>query len=477
MTSKADENVGISVKTFSVLFAVVVLAAFLLRFYQLDAKPMHHDEAVLQVYYIEPMLRGEGLRYLGLEYHGLMPHLLSYPFVRLLGLSLFSLRFSAALFGALTVALLYFLKDYIGRIGVLFSGAFLAVSPTFVYYSRQYTTYPCYIFFLLLIVIVALKCLREFKTYQVCLLFMLSAFLLDINEAFLFFLLIAGAFAYINFLFDGRSLEFLKKLGWMKVALGLLVFAFVFVLIQTSFFMYWSNLAGLVSGDIAGKAISAGHSKPFSYFFTILIPLEIGILWISAVGFAFFKRDKFSLFLIFWSLSYLCIFSLISYKTNWMLFVVIFPLVLHTGNTVDYLIQRCRSAAMTAAALALLILTLAFSIQQNYLYVNDFERNKLGYVETSIDVNRLVSDINGYSEGRAEPVLVTARGYWPLPVYLKGFSLSYMTDTQKLNTSAYQGYDLYIVDKDQTPDDVQPFVVEEYELRQGYLISVLYRKR
>jgi uncharacterized protein (TIGR03663 family) len=473
-------KIKLSKKTFLTLFILIVVIAFLMRSYKLNAKPIHHDEAILEYYYIEPLLENYALEYLGIEYHGLMPHFLTYPFVRLFGLSAFSMRFAVAFFGTLTVALLYFLKDYIGRIGVLFSAAFLAVSPNFVYYSRQYTGYPFLIFFLLLLIIVVLKFLKEFRNYQLYLIFILLAMILNINETFFVFLFIVIAFFYLDYMFNKKKIykRFLKKIKWKHLTLAILIFIFVFVMIHTNFFFQWSNLEGLLNivSDVSTKTVSTGHNKSFPYYFTLLFPFELGLLLIGAIGLFCFKKDRFSYFLIFWSLTSLFIFSLISYKTNWTLPVIILPLILHFGNTMDHLIERFRLRdVVLIAGILLVLISLFFSIQQNFIFYNDFEKNKIGYVETSHEVEQLVSDIWEYSQDESIDILITAHGYWPLPSYLRAYNLSYLTEIDKIDLNEYSEYDAFISDKSQVPDTLISFTEKEYELRDNYHIAVLYK--
>ncbi len=470
----------ITKKTFLLLFALIVIIAFFMRSYKLNAKPIHHDEAVLQYYYMQPLLEDYALDYLGVEYHGLLPHFLTYPFVRLFGLSVFSMRFAVAFFGTLTVALLYFLKEHIGKIGVLFSAAFLAISPHFVYYSRQYTGYPFFIFFLLLLIIVVLKFLKEFRNYQLYLIFILLAIILNINETFFVFLFIVFSFFYLDYMFDKKKTykRFLKKIKWKHLIFSILAFVFVFVFIHTNFFYNWYNLEGLLNivSDVSTKTVSTGHNKSFPYYFTLLFPFELGLLLVGVVGLFYFKRDKFSYFLIFWSLTSLFIFTLISYKTNWTLPVIILPLILHFGNTIDYLIEKFRLRdVILIAGILLVLISLFFSVQQNYIFYNDFEKNKIGYVETSYEVEQLVSDIREYSKDRDIKVLITAHGYWPLPSYLKAYNLSYLTEIRKINTSYYSDYDAFISDISQVPSVIESFTKKEYELRNNYNIAVLYK--
>ncbi len=524
-----------SKKTFLFWFVLIVLSALFMRLYKLDAKPLHHDEAVQQYFYIEPLLRDEALIYLGTEYHGLFPHFLSYPYIKLFGLSLFSLRFTAALFGAFTVMLLYFLKDYIGRVGTLFSAAFLAISPTFVYYSRQYTGYPFLTFFLLLFVIIGLRCqkppvidgrhawqspashpivmrrflsmlrnfpqskkpafshqfktggkfltfLKEVKTYQLYSLLVLIAIILNIHELFFIFLFIVISFVYLNYLFDKnflkRKLKPLKKIKKGHFIIAILASILVFIMIHTNFFFQPYNLTKLMSvhSDFSNKVISTAHNKSFPYYFTVLFPLELGLFLIGVIGLFHFRRNSYSIFIIFWSLFSLLIFSLISYKANWMLPMVIFPLILHFGNTIDYLAGKSNlRIIILIASIVLILISLFFSIQQNFIFYNDFEKNKIGYVETSPEINQLTYDIKEYAQNRQINILITAKSYWPLPYYLRAYNVSYFSEIDEINLTKYPDYEIYISNKNQVPLLPKSITKRQYLLRDNYPVVVLYK--
>jgi len=469
----------ISKKKFMIIFVLIVVISFFLRIYQLGAKPIHHDEAILEYYYVKPLLDNYALNYMGSEYHGLGYHYITYVFARIFGLSIFSIRLAAAVFGSLSVLLLYYFQDYLGRIGVLFSAAFLAVSTSHVYYSRQYTSYPFLIFFLLLSIIVASKYFREYKTTYIYWMFIILAILFNINETIFIFLFVAAAFAYLRYLFDKKSLSYLKKIKWRHFFLGLIVCVAVFIWIHTNFFIQLSNIEGLLKlgSDITTKTVSTGHNKSFPYYFTLIIPFEAGLLLISLIGLLFFKRKIFSYFLIFWSISFLFIFSMISYKTNWILPLVITPLILLAGDTMDHLTQITKWKYLVIIAGILLVLAnLFFSIQQNFIYFNDLEKNKIGYVETSVEVEQLVSDIHQYVLGRNISILITAKGYWPLPVYLKDYYLDYDTEIEKLDLANHTNRDIFISEESQVPDSIESFTKKKYELRQNYYMFVLYRK-
>jgi uncharacterized protein (TIGR03663 family) len=463
-------------RNFLIIIVLIFFLALSLRIYLLEIKPIHHDEAILKFYYINPLLKGETLNYLGTEYHGLFYHFLAFSFIKIFGDSLFSLRFSAALFGALTVFLLYFLRDELGRIGVIVSALFLAVSPTLVYYSRQYLSYPFFIFFLLLFVVLCVKFSKNNRYSLIYFIAIVAAILLNINEAFLIFIFISLLFFYLFYLITGKSEVILKKIKSIKIKhfiLAFLAFLIVFIAIQTVFFTNLSNISGLLDAfsNFSSKAVSTGQSKPILYYFGTLIPIEIGLLVMFLFSLFFHRKNIFSAFVIFWAILNLLILSLIGYKTNWVLTIFIFPLILSAGIAGDYLMKKSRIYSILVAFLV--IVTLIFSIQQNFIYVNNFDKNKLGYAETSKDINRIVYEIKEYSG--SGKILIVADSYWPLPFYLQDYPLMYLS-VDRVNFTEYKDYDLFIIEKSQVPENISEFTIDEFEMRQNYNLDVLFRK-
>ena len=96
-----------------------------------------------------------------------------------------------------------------------------------------------------------------------------------------------------------------------------------------SFFTNFSNLSSLLDifVDTATKSTNA-QDQPFYYYFMILFPIELGLLVLFFVGIYKYKKNLFCKFLVFWSIFSILIFSIISYKTKWMLTAVVFPWVL-----------------------------------------------------------------------------------------------------------------------------------------------------
>jgi predicted membrane-bound mannosyltransferase len=122
--------------------ALITATAAFLRFFQLELKPMHHDEGV-NGYFLTTLFRDGVYKYDPANYHGPDLYYFALFFSKMFGLNTLSVRASVAIFGVLTVALAFFLKNYIGRIGSArrraFSRAFAGNGLYFaLFYSRNF---------------------------------------------------------------------------------------------------------------------------------------------------------------------------------------------------------------------------------------------------------------------------------------------------------------------------------------------------
>jgi predicted membrane-bound mannosyltransferase len=131
---------------------LITLTAFVLRFWNLDLKPMHHDEGV-NGYFLTTLFREGVYKYDPANYHGPDLYYIALVFTKLFGLNTLSVRWSVAIFGVLTVLLAFYLKDYIGKIGALFAALFLALSPGMVYISRYFIHEMLFVFLSLALVV------------------------------------------------------------------------------------------------------------------------------------------------------------------------------------------------------------------------------------------------------------------------------------------------------------------------------------
>ncbi len=142
-------------------FIVTAIAAFL-RFWQIELKPLHHDEGV-NGFFLITLFRDGVYKYDPANYHGPDLYYLALAATKMFGLNTLSIRGSVAIFGVLTVVLAFFLKNYIGKIGSLTAALFLALSPGMVYISRYFIHEILFVFFSLAIVLGVLYFIEKRK--------------------------------------------------------------------------------------------------------------------------------------------------------------------------------------------------------------------------------------------------------------------------------------------------------------------------
>src|SRR3990172_600006 len=130
-----------------ILILIILLAAFL-RLYQLEKVPpgFHIDEVTVgyNAYSLMETGRDENGNFLPLyidsfgDFRPAGYFYLTIPAIKFLGLTEFAVRFSSALFGVLTVILLFFLAEKIfkNRFVAFLSAFLLAVSPWHVIVTR-----------------------------------------------------------------------------------------------------------------------------------------------------------------------------------------------------------------------------------------------------------------------------------------------------------------------------------------------------
>ncbi|MBI4217150.1 MAG: TIGR03663 family protein [Chloroflexi bacterium] len=125
---------GFSLEWEQALYLLLMLAAGALRLWDLGGRPIHFDES-LHAFYSWLLATGGGYQHNPLMHGPFQFHGIALSFV-LFGDSEFTARLLSALFGTALVALPYLLRRELGRWGALATGLMLAVSPTFLYFSR-----------------------------------------------------------------------------------------------------------------------------------------------------------------------------------------------------------------------------------------------------------------------------------------------------------------------------------------------------
>lgn len=125
------------------LFFLILIIAFFLRLYHLDERVLHQDEAA--VGYITYKLFNDSTYFYDPAFHGPFMYYVTSEMYRHLGDTIYASRLLPAILGALMILLLIPLRRYLGNSGILFAAFFLALSPSFLYYSIGHRLRPPFI--------------------------------------------------------------------------------------------------------------------------------------------------------------------------------------------------------------------------------------------------------------------------------------------------------------------------------------------
>ncbi len=217
---------------FEGLFLLILLVTIALRFYALDLKLFHHDEAIHA--WFSYKLLTEGTYTYDPMYHGPFLYYVTAGIFSLLGDSDLVGRLIPALLGTLLVPLLYpiYQLGYLNKKQTLVAALFLAVSPNMVYFSR-FLRNDIFIAFFTMVLLVALLYYFERHKMQYALIAGAAIGLgMSAKENMPIIVLIFGA--YLLYLVWTRKVRLPAR--WIRdLALGALVTIGIMAILYSSF--------------------------------------------------------------------------------------------------------------------------------------------------------------------------------------------------------------------------------------------------
>jgi uncharacterized protein (TIGR03663 family) len=452
LSSGSETGFEISERAWLIASACVLVAAAVLRLVALNMKPMHHDEGV-NGFFLMNLLRQGVYHYDPSNYHGPTLYFITFPLALVADtlhvLDSWVLRLVTVAFGVGTVWLVLALRRYVGAIGALAGAALVAVSPACVFYSRYFIHEALFVFFTLGIVVAALRFYDTGAATYLLLASASAAMLFATKEtAFISVgtLLLAWlvAFVWVRLTRGGRATDrapsgLAKALAGgsgrgvylsLAFACALLLFAWLWVLFYSSFFTYskgvfWDSFKAF---DIWSKTgMSAFHEKPAHTYVKWLFEEESPILLLASAGacLALFERRKnrFAVFACAWAFGLLAAYSLISYKTPWLVLSFVVPMCIAGGYFLQGLVRRGRVWAMAASALACAAVAVCLyqTAVLNFLHYDD-DSYPYVYSHTRREAVEMIREVGRAAEraGVKEPgVSVVSPEYWPLPWYFR----------------------------------------------------------
>jgi uncharacterized protein (TIGR03663 family) len=444
---------------------VILVVAAVLRVYDLNLVPLHHDEGVNGNFLVR-LVREGAYQYDPGNYHG--PTLYYFTAIvgwtiRLLfganaadayGLNTVTIRLVTVFFGLATIGLIFALRRRLGTVATLVAALLLAISPGAVYLSRYYIHESLFVFFTLGIVVACLRFYDDRNLIYLLLASISAALLFATKETAMIsaaVLIIAFGVMHSHRFLLGRLLlnkrdkevkgesfdDFLSSIGGLSglaigVSLALALFVGVYVLFYSSFFKNFPKgiYDSLKTFEIWTKTGTEAHVHPFATYLYWLKSQESALLFLGVIGAAFTvlkPRNSFALFTALWSFGLIAAYSLVPYKTPWLALNFIVPLALIAG----YAVQAIWEMDSTQLRLPVLVLIVALSIgvyqsiDLNFFnYDNDNPKYVYVYAHTKRPMLQLVKELEklaSRSGGAQAGITIVSPDYWPLPWYLRDY--------------------------------------------------------
>ena len=445
----------------SALLVLLALALGLGAYYRgiaLEQRPMHADEAVLAMKFAD-FWEGKGFRYDPSDYHGPGLHYVTWLYGKLAGWGApatwteAGLRHVPMVAGLLVLLSAVGLRGALSGRGTLMTMLLTAVSPMMVYYSRYY------IMEMLLVLLVAVALGAWWRWYQTGHRFWLLVagasigFQHATKETFV--LNVAAAVA--AWLVASWLISDQERGSGLRLSIGrprrpsplkpwhLLAFsaAVVSVTCYSAFFQDWQAVRESVTtyANYLQRAEGVGHEKPWHYYLTLLFWRRDGLVWTEALigGLALIgilhafggehrdgKRQRFLVFLSFYTLLLLAGYSVLAYKTPWSILSAQHGLLLLAGCGAAALWRLFSGGVMSLAFKVAIGLGIYHLCDQSMTAIGPYKadpRNPYVYAHTSTNLLSLVQtvrDLAALDPTSPPTVQVISRDQgWPLPWYFR----------------------------------------------------------
>ena len=451
----------------------MLVAGAALRLYDLRLVPFHHDEGVNGKFLLK--LVNDGFyQYDPQNYHGPTLYyfaaaipwtsrlLFGKSFADVHGLTDSTLRFTTAAFGVATIWLVLTLRRRIGTFAAFAGAALLAVSPGAVYLSRYFIHETLHVFFMLGLVVAASRYYSTGGPAYLLLSAASAALLFATKETailsaivLLLALLLTALFVKLRDHRKRTSKEpslaekprtMLEHLRFATERFGgpssliissvaaVSLFLIIEIVFYSSFFTNYPNgvydaLKSLQFWTQTGEHV---HVHPWSTYISWLWQEESALLLLglAGLGLALWRgANSFAIFIALCGFGMFAAYSLIPYKTPWLMLNFIVPMAVTCGYALQEIYERAVAAKLGVVVLALGTGALAITGYQmlslNFVHYDD-PAYAYVYVHTQRDIFPLLEQIDRIAKragtGEQTAIAIASPDYWPLPWYLRNYS-------------------------------------------------------
>ncbi|WP_321504776.1 flippase activity-associated protein Agl23 [uncultured Methanoregula sp.] len=437
--------------TFERIFFLILVVAIVVRFWNLDFKLFHHDEAIHSWFSYELLTKGTWVY--DPSYHGPFLYYVTAGMFSVFGDSDMVARILPALFGTLLIPLVYciYRLGYINKTQTLVAAVFLALSPDMVYFSRFLRHDIFMLFFTLLLLVALLYYFERGQTRFAIIAAIAAAGGLACKEEMPIILLIFATF-FIYAIWKGKIV---LPTHWKHdLALGLLTLVAILAILYSGFGVHPETLqSGWLEAirhwmDMHNQQRLGG---PWFFYIPLFLLYELPIFILAVIGIIQFmytgvhpssklkqlknwiyyhdkrlttaqlaettlrqlkdkqqvysKSDEFFRFCIYWMLLTMAFYAYVGEKVPWLLIHQLLPMCF----VAVYKLNWQKTAVALIGCIFLVVMT------WHVAFVPADINEPIVQVQNSEDLRTVMQLIDA-----SDHVVVASKDYWPLPWYYRG---------------------------------------------------------
>ena len=457
-----------SILTFERIFLLILILAFLLRFWHLDLKLLHHDEAIHSWFSYELLTRG-AWQY-DPSYHGPFLYFVTAGMFALAGPSDLAARLLPSLFGFMLIPLVYCIHriGYLSRNQTLVASLLIALSPDMVYFSRFLRHDIFMLFFTMLLLVAILYWFERGQARFAVLAAVAAAGALSCKEEMPFIVIVFALF----FAFAAWKGRFTLPPDWKAdLLLFCVIVTALMSVLYSAFFFHTNTLVGqnftiTLQGihfemNTTGwyQAIdhwTAMHNQqrlggPMYYYIPLFLLYELPIFILALIGttqfltaglhpLRFFSRvrnwlrerrftlttgelaavslqqlregraqdaksEEFFRFCLVWMLSTMLFYAYVGEKVPWLIIAQLLPMCF----VATYKLNWQKTAFALAGCIFLVVMT------WHVAFVPTDINEPIVQVQNSEELREVMGLMDNSSL-----VVIASKDYWPLPWYFRG---------------------------------------------------------
>lgn len=443
---RAETPFGLSRWQLLVFLSVLAFVAFT-RFWDLGTRALHHDES-MHARFAWDIYRSFDYRYNPLLHGPFQFYFTAFMFF-LFGVSDAVARFGPALFGVVSVLLVYPLKPYLGRNGMVLAAILMGISPPLLYFARFARNDIYVVAWTMLIVLALFGWLHTRQRAYIYLGTIAVALSLATKENTYITLAIAGSFIIFRFLQEQFTPGLAARLpshesvksaladlwnDWRLLIAGIVAFLLVFVTFFTAFYTHPQDFAsGVIKALeywLAQQEVGRGN-QPIWYYFMLLplYELIVAVFVLPALWFLARRGSLTDRFLCYWFVGAVVLYSLAGERMPWLVLHLSLPGILLVSRFLGQKFAEPNGLRRHRIALSLFLLIGVYALHTGMplAYAHgDTPKDMLVYVQTTPDVPYVVAQIEQISRKLTTETelvgLIDNEDSWPFAWYLRDYT-------------------------------------------------------